>query len=155
MIQRIQSFYLLMTTILSGLFLSGSIFKFSNEEGSELMMNFRGIYEIAADKNYALAEQIVPVFLVAILVPLISLLAIFLFKKRKLQLKVTLILIIAEALLIAYTAYYVISSLQHSPGTMIPGFRLFIPLITIILSLMAYRGIRNDENLVKSYDRLR
>jgi hypothetical protein len=30
-----------------------------------------------------------------------------------------------------------------------------LPVIYIILTLLAIRGIRKDENLVKSYDRLR
>jgi hypothetical protein len=34
-------------------------------------------------------------------------------------------------------------------------FRIAIPFVNLILLLMALRGIRKDEDLVKSYDRIR
>jgi hypothetical protein len=155
MIQRIQSVYLLLTTILSGLFLTGNIFSFFNKENSEFIMNFRGLYEVPSDKSYELTETIIPVTLISVLVPLISLITIFLFKNRKLQLKTTLILIMLEVLLIAVVAYYGISSIQRLDAIVAPVFRMFIPVITVILTILAYRGIKKDENLVRSYDRLR
>jgi preprotein translocase subunit SecG len=33
--------------------------------------------------------------------------------------------------------------------------KLLIPFIQLILTVLAYRGIKKDDNLVKSYDRLR
>jgi hypothetical protein len=35
------------------------------------------------------------------------------------------------------------------------GFRMFIPLLVLILGTLALKGIKKDENLVRSYDRLR
>jgi hypothetical protein len=36
-----------------------------------------------------------------------------------------------------------------------PGFRMAIPLLQLIFSVLAWRGIKKDDDLVKSYDRLR
>jgi len=155
MIQRIQSVYLFLTTILSGLFLTGNLFETVNEETSDLAMNFRGIYETAGAYGIALAERILPFSLLSLLIPLISLIAIFLYRNRGLQLKVTLTLIILEIFLIGAVAYYIVYTIHRSVASLIPGFRLLIPFVTLILSLLAYRGIKKDKKLVRSYERLR
>ncbi len=155
MIQRIQSLYLLLTTVLSGLFLKGSFLNFINKAGSEITINFKGIYQIAGEKGYPLIDKLIPISIILILIPVLSILAILLFKKRKLQLKVTLVLIIFAALLIAFSAYYGISVIQSYQATPVPGFKMFVPLLILVFSILAYRSIKKDENLVKSYDRLR
>jgi hypothetical protein len=155
MIQRIQSIYLLLTTILSGLFLTGNIFRLIYGEAYELVMNFRGIFEANGEDSFELIGKAIPLSLFAILVPLTSLVAIMLFKNRNLQLRITMALIIMEVLLLAVAAYYCIHFIRRFDASMIPGFRMLIPFITFILSILAYRGIRNDESLVRSYDRLR
>ena len=155
MIQRIQSIYFLLTTILSVLFLTGNIFRLIYGEASELIMNFRGIFEANGKESFELIGKAIPLSLPAILVPLTSLVAIFLFKNRVLQLRITLALIIMEVMLLAAATCYCVHFIRHFDATLIPGLRMFIPFIAIILSILAYRGIRNDENLVRSYDRLR
>ena len=155
MIQRIQSLYLLLTIILSGLFLTGNIFSFFNEGSSEFAMNFRGIYEVTSQNNYALIRGTVPVLLLSVSIPVISLFAIFLFKNRKFQNKLTISLILLDILLIGAVAYYAFLCIKNYGGTLIPSFRMIIPAVTIIFLILAFRRIRKDENLVRSYDRLR
>jgi FtsH-binding integral membrane protein len=144
-----------LTTLLAGLFLTGNLFKLNSGETSEIVMNFKGLYEVIGGSGLSPAGKILPVTIVSLLIPLISLISVFLFRNRNLQLKVTLTLIILEILLIAVTAYYTVHFMMHSDASLIPGFRLFLPVITVILTLLAYRAIRKDENLVRSYDRLR
>ncbi|HUU99689.1 MAG TPA: DUF4293 family protein, partial [Bacteroidales bacterium] len=84
MIQRIQSIYLLLTTIMSVLFLKGSFLRFINNAGSELAIDFMGINQMNNEKGFELVEQMIPLTVIFILIPLISFLAIFLFKKRRL-----------------------------------------------------------------------
>jgi hypothetical protein len=52
-------------------------------------------------------------------------------------------------------AYYILIFIQSHNVSLVPGIKTFIPVVTIILSILAYRGIKKDEALVKSYDRLR
>jgi len=155
MIQRIQSIYLLLTTILSGLFLTGTIFKLNSVKAPEIILNFRGLFEVTGDNSFQMTGNMIPVTIASVLVPLISLISVFLYRHRNLQLKVTLALIILELLFIAAIAYYTVHFMMHFDASLVPGFRMFIPFISFILSILAYRGIRNDENLVRSYDRLR
>lgn len=155
MIQRIQSLYLLLTTLLSGLFLKGSFLKFINNTGSEITINFKGIYQTAGEKGIDLIEKMIPLSVIFILIPVLSILAILLFKNRKLQLKATMIVIILTILLIATAACTGISIIQSNQAALVPGVKMFVPLLILVFSILAYRRIKRDEDLVKSYDRLR
>jgi len=155
MIQRIQSVYLLLTTLLSALFLKGNFLKFIDNEGSRIIVNFTGIYKVTGDKGFDLIEKLLPLSIIFILIPVISVLAIFLYKNRKLQLKITLILIIISIVLIAISTYYGISLMNSYHASFFPGIKVFVPFLVLVLTILAYRGIKKDEALVKSYDRIR
>jgi hypothetical protein len=155
MIQRIQSLYLLLTTLLSGLFLKGNFLKLIDTEGSGIIVNFTGIYKASGDKGFDLIEKLLPLSIIFILIPVISVLAIFLYKNRKLQLKITLILIIVSILLIAISTYYGISIINSYHASFVPGIKMLIPFLILVFAILAYTGIKKDEALVKSYDRLR
>jgi hypothetical protein len=155
MIQRVQSVYLLMTTLLSGLFLKGSILKFKNDAGDMININFIGICQTTGENGFDLIERLIPLSVLFILIPVVSIVAIFLFKTRRLQLKVTFTLIILAIVLIALAVYYGIAVIQRYHAELVPGIKMFIPLVILIFTILAYRRIKKDEDLVKSYDRLR
>lgn len=154
MLQRIQSVFLLLTTILAGLFLKGNILKFSGGNDSTFLLNIRGIYEVTSD-NIFLLYSTFPLLLLSVLLPAGSLMAIFLFRRRKIQMKLTLILISTDLLLILTSAIYIFNFIKQNDVIVIPGLRMFIPVVNFFLLILAYRGIKKDENLVRSYDRLR
>jgi len=155
MIQRIQSLYLFLTTIVSGLFLKGSFLSFINYNGSESFMRFTGIYRSTGETVSELIGRMVPVTVISLLIPLISFLAIFFFKKRSLQMKITLVLLILEVLLIITGSFYTIELVKSNSFSVIPELNTFFPFLEIIFTFLAYIGIRKDEMLIKSYDRLR
>ncbi|MCJ7449553.1 MAG: DUF4293 domain-containing protein [Bacteroidales bacterium] len=155
MIQRIQSVYLLLTTLLSGLFLKGSFLNFKNNAGDVININFRGICQTTGENGFDLIEKLIPLSALFILIPVLSIIAIFLFKTRKLQLKATFTLIILVIVLIALALYYGVAVIQRYHAELVPGIKMFIPMLILIFAILAYRGIKKDEDLVKSYDRLR
>lgn len=156
MIQRIQTIYLLLTTIFSGLFLNGNILRFINTAGIQLHMKLTGIYSSAsAGQAGALVNQVIPFTVTGILIPLCSVITIFLFRNRKLQIKFSLVLIfLLAALILILTAYSVYISKEFNvlPAT---GFKAVLPLLSLLTAILAYRGIRKDIELVSSYERLR
>ncbi len=85
---------------------------------------------------------------------LLSLIAIFLFKNRKLQFVLGRINIILNFILLGVFVYW---SLTISGETQVSekGIGMIIPIISIVLLVMANKAIKRDENLVKSVDRLR
>ena len=85
---------------------------------------------------------------------LLSVVTIFLFKNRKIQMKLNGVNLILNILLIGYLAY----SLSTLPGGFSDsekGIGLLVPFISIVLLFIANRFIQKDEKLVKSVDRFR
>lgn len=88
---------------------------------------------------------------------LVSLAAIFLFRNRPLQARLTGGATAASLLLTALVAFVVYQTTQQVPagGTVRYGVGLALPIAAIIFNWLAVRFIRKDENLVRSMDRLR
>ena len=150
MIQRIQSLYLLLTTIMSGLFLTGRIINFTENNNSTLNLDFSGIERMSEN-----VESLPLLSILLALIPLLSFIIIFLFKNRKLQMKMALFLIsiiVVQMALLSWYSYYVITNFNAEIN---PGVKLILPVVELILAYLAFRGIRKDEELVRSYDRLR
>lgn len=149
MIQRIQSIYLLAVTILMIVGLCnpvGSIIASTQEisEFGNLCITFPD-----GSKDYATWA----LFAILLIVALLSFGTIFLFKKRMLQIRLT---IFSSIMLIGYylvlAAYIFILAEETSFN---PSWSICLPFICIILNWLAIRGIGADEALVKAYDRLR
>ncbi len=155
MIQRIQSLYLLLTSLLSVLFLSGSFLTFLNNSETEITVNFRGIWQSAGEGNVTLIGHQIVLSVLIILILLISIAAIFFYKNRKFQMKLTIAIIFLSAASVAVMVFYSFSIIRKFNVDIVPGIEMFIPLIIIIFGILAYRRIKKDENLIRSYDRLR
>jgi len=99
------------------------------------------------------SQLIIPV--VVLLIIILSVVAIFLYKNRKIQIKIALATVFLSAALTALTAWFAYSAGEKYQAVLNPGIRTFLPLIILLFSILAFLGIRKDENLVRSYDRLR
>ena len=149
MIQRIQSVYLLVVTILMIVCMCspvGSIIANTNE-----ISEFGNLCITMPDgtKDYAPWALFAILFVVAIL----SFVTIFLFKKRMLQIRLT---IFSSVVLIGYylaLVAYIFMLAENTSFT--PSWTICLPFIALILNWLAIRGIGADEALVKAYDRLR
>ena len=129
MIQRIQSLYLLIAFVVGVIVFNLSI----NIEFDELMnQTYRD--------NYG--------FLIA---PVLLLLSLFLFKKRSLQSLAVLIISLQQLLQIGLLLH----SFDLSDDINFTEIALLLSFITVVLSWLARRGIRKDEALVRSVDRIR
>lgn len=100
-------------------------------------------------------KSLIPLSVIILLICILSFAAIFLFKKRKIQLTLTVSIILLTILLIGLMLFYAFWTAGKYQEKLVPGFKMFIPLLMFVFGILAYRGIRKDENLVKSYDRLR
>jgi cytochrome bd-type quinol oxidase subunit 2 len=155
MIQRIQSFYLSLITLLTLLFFRGGFLNFANKAGEVIKVTFTGIFRESAGNSLELIENLIPFSVLIVLIPVISLLTIFFFKNRKIQLRFSLFLIILAATLIIALIHVSFSIISKFEAKINPGFKMILPVLILILSILAYRGIKKDDQLVKSYDRLR
>ena len=149
MIQRIQTIYLLAVTILMVICMCnpiGSIIAGTNE-----ISEFSNLSITLPDGTVDYS----PWALCAILlvVSILSFITIFLFKKRMLQIRLT---IFSSVMLIGYyMALVAYIFMLAEEASFSPSWTICIPFIGLILNWLAIRGIGADEALVKAYDRLR
>lgn len=149
MIQRIQSVYLLVVSILMVICMCnpvGSIIASTNE-----ISKFGNLFITLPDgtKDYAPWA----LFVILLVVAVLAFVTIFLFKKRMLQIRLT---IFSSVVLIGY--YLVMAALIFMTAeetSFTPSWTICLPFVGIILNWLAIRGIGADEALVKAYDRLR
>jgi hypothetical protein len=153
MLQRIQSVYLLLAAglMLAMLFLPVASF-YGSGETPTFIFKAAGIYSVETGK-IVFAEWVI--FGLISLTAFVSIFTVFLFKKRQLQIKLTqinCILIFLIYVPVFVYGQYFISGTNH---TIVPGFSIAVPLISIIIAQLAVRNIRKDEKLVRSLDRIR
>lgn len=144
MIQRIQSIYLLIATLLSG----GLIFFLNlwvSEKGNKFF-----VMDSFSSSNTLLIVMAVLFFVSSF----VTLLSIFQFKKRQLQFVLGRIAILINFILLGIIVYFS-QNLSGEINVSEKGIGLLIPVLTIVLVVLANKAIRRDEELVKSVDRLR
>lgn len=153
MIQRRQSIYLLLAGILMILMIVWPLAYFFVGE-DVYTYGLLGIDKmLAEEQNLVLPTASVPVL--AGFIALISLLTIFLYKKRKLQMRLciyNMILVVALYGVIGYYCYELIELLDA--GFQI-GVSMALPVLALAFTVLARRAIKADEALIKSYDRIR
>lgn len=135
MIQRIQSIYLGMVCIMTGGFLNLPYYTID----SVLVFPIQNIFLSVA----------------AGLCALVALVCIFLYKNRKLQMKVALLGMLLGAVTLAISVIDFWNFIPKTAAGKSFTYGIVFPLMIILLFYMAWRAINKDERLVKSMDRLR
>jgi membrane-anchored protein YejM (alkaline phosphatase superfamily) len=144
MLQRIQTLYLLIGSILSG----GIVFILSfwiNNSGKEYFL---------LDMFYETDWKLISLPVAFVFSSILSLISIFLYKNRKQQILFNRFNIVVNFYLLGIIVYHL---LIVSGGSQISekGIGLFIPVLLIVLLALANKAILKDDKLVKSVDRLR
>lgn len=146
MIQRIQSVFLLLAALgFGGLFFLP--FATSPQQDAVLF----------ADLSYNLKDHIILLILAAVGV-LGSLSAIFLFRNRLTQLRISYLTVIAAILLVVVGVVLFLNGTKTSSiaaQQIEDGAGLYLIPVIIVVLFLAIRGINKDEKTVRSMDRLR
>lgn len=139
MIQRIQTLWLTLTALVA---LATLRFPFytGNKTDSSLLKSF---VELTAVNNFF-------ILILTVAVAVISLVVIFLYKDRKMQMRLTLLSLFIS-LLNLYLYFNETNKFTEGKLALTSVLSFFIP-IFLILSI---RGIYKDDKLIKSADRLR
>lgn len=150
MIQRIQSVYLFLITVLAAVTIFLPVGRFL--ENGNLSAELYNLYIAPVQDKVDYAPW--ALFALLLLVAVSSFSCIFLFKKRMLQVRIT----IFNALLLVgyYIAYGVfVYILGKTWGSFAIEWTAGLPAIALILDYLAFRAIMKDEMIVRSLDRLR
>ena len=125
--------------------------------GNKYTVFVGGLLQESSGKEEVINSQ-PGIFAVNLLLALMPIVAIFLFKNRKFQLK------LSSSAMLSYTAFVVLMAITISENMkLVKGFQgegsytwgIALPFVAVIFLFLASRAIRKDENLVKSADRLR
>ena len=139
MIQRIQTIYLLLATIASivmGLAPLGTII---NKE--------------TMDQSLFGGQQALPILILGILSGCIAFGIIFLFNNRKLQLNIVRSNAVLIGIFMAVCIYYLVFNSVTKIDLPRPG--IVFPFFALVFNILGMKGIKADEKLIKSMDRLR
>lgn len=154
MIQRIQTIWLLIITILSVFLTKGGIVHFTDKTGQSFYTGFSGVYKVIESGQELLISSI-PLAALILLIPLLSVICTLIFKNRRIQKVLTLVLFAFSFCLTILVIYYSLIIVKRYNAELVPGIKMVIPLLIMIFASLGYRGISKDDKLVKSYDRLR
>ncbi len=157
MIQRIQTLWLLLSSaVILALFLFPYL-QFTDLQGIGRALKVTGEYQAAGSEAVRTSPHILQTITVLILAAL-PLYTIFQYKKRNVQIRVIYVNIIVLLLFgvwLYISASDTLGEVNHQLSANNIGVGLFLIPIAVILLLMARHGIRKDEKLIRSADRLR
>jgi uncharacterized membrane protein len=146
MIQRIQTIWFLLAALSCGLLFYVDLFY---------------VQQVGATASNAIGILDGTAFLfvlsaLAILMTLLPLWAIFQFKNRKQQISLSWFSILLSIVFLVLAVWHVTAygGKVNVEKTSF-GIGCFLPLLSLIFTFLAMRGVKNDEKLVRSMDRLR
>ena len=145
MIQRIQTIWLTLAA-----FANAGLFCFDLYRIHEMKDGVDTMSQLRVTTGY-------PLLLLAIVISVLPVVAVFMYKTRKRQRSVAVFSIIANIGFIAMLLTLVTRHTAKLPSTATGSYWIgsVLPVIAIVFLFLAIRGITKDEKLVKSQDRLR
>ncbi len=146
MIQRIQSIFLLLA---GGSFLS--LFKLPFAQTDKAVSNSAFL----ADAAYGIQDHVSLMGTFG-LAGALAIIAIFLFKNRSLQMRLTMFSVIAAVIGTILTVVLFMQEGQVKSSQVVnDGLGAYLGFAGLIFAILAYRFVQKDDKLVRSMDRLR
>lgn len=137
MIQRIQTIYLILALVTSGV-LPFLFPLWILNNGKEFYFMANQIFAILFGLSTSL-----------------SILSILFYKKRQHQFVINRLNIILNLILLGLFVYHSLNLSGETVSVSEKGIGMFLPIISIVFLVLANKAIKKDEDLVKSVDRLR
>lgn len=152
--QRIQTLYLFVSFICFGIFFFSPFGYLITPELQEIPIkitesNF-SYHNNALNQDIVLEYSMLPLVILVSLVCFISFFTIFLYKKRMLQVRLTVFNILLQIGCFGLLFYYLIDISKRLELEYSTGILIILPLISAILCFLAMRAILKDEALVQA-----
>jgi hypothetical protein len=153
MIQRIQTLYLLVSLGLIVLIFFLPVAELISGNNQLVTFKATGFYDNGTG-NHIIST--VPVVIINSVIICIYFICIFLYKSRMIQIRLCVLNMILLAGLIGLFCFHLLFYLKTVQNVDFKiGISFIIPVIAIIFTYLAFRGIRKDEYLVRLADRIR
>lgn len=155
MIQRIQTLYLFLAAVCSGLLFCFDLASF--DYGATMMnLSVFGV-DNQIDATYFSGLYTLPLEILAAIMTILPVITLFVYKRRHVQVKLCqLDMLITLAFAVLVLLYYV-SDIKKSINSeiLIFGIGIYLPMVSLIFNILAIRGIKKDIELLRSVDRIR
>lgn len=152
MIQRRQSLYLFLVFILSILLYTGPLAFITQEEGG-IFLKHHGAFNMEGER---LDVSTWPLTVMISISVVLSFFTIFSYMNRPRQMRLTLFQMFFNLGLIALVVYFAWFIRHNFDGVQsVFQWRIVIPPVMLVLLILAFRGIRKDELMIKAYERVR
>lgn len=154
MIQRIQTVYLIVALILLAVMFFQPLVAFENQGETLYILSATGIEDLG--KTGVLSEvQTYPIAIIIGVMAIINMLSIFTFKKRVLQMRLCVYNSVFLTGSMGMIYFYSSQIANETGAAMQIQWGSALPLVALIFTILAIRGIRKDEKLIRSMDRIR
>ena len=151
MIQRIQTLYLLAAAVFMVLFYLFPIAIFTTDTFAFEFFNCR----LTHPENLKPPITLVPLAILPLLSIVLSMTAIFMFKKRKLQMRLGKLNMLILLTVMSVGVFYLYRIGGLLGGDVSYGYSGIFPVVTFVIIIMANRAIKSDDDLVRAADRIR
>lgn len=161
MVQRIQTLFLILSAIALVALAFFPIANFTNAPGVEGATAYYifTIFEISDGVGGSPFSFwfTLPLIVIPAAIAILSIVAVFLYKNRPEQIRLTQTGIFLNILLVVGILFFYIERIESVTQTTAnyEYVGIYLPLISLVFLVLAHRFIRRDEKLVRSIDRLR
>ncbi|MDD2634284.1 MAG: DUF4293 domain-containing protein [Bacteroidales bacterium] len=153
MIQRIQTLYLLLALICMGLLLYFPFGEIVTKTSETISLSVKGFnYQQNGETQ---SFSLLPLTIVLSISIFTTLISIFLFKKRMLQIRINVFNLIIQVGSIGLMFYFLFQANKLVGEAWTTHISIILPAIAVIFTYLAIRSIGKDEALVRSISRLR
>ncbi len=152
MIQRIQTVYLLLSLTVLGMMFFFPFTVFVDADAVRYVFDFSGVYEVGTDE---MVTGTLPFQILLVTVAVINLVTIFLFRNRRLQMRLSVFNMLLMVGILILAAWYIFYTRGELQAQVYYKATLLFPLVSLVLTWLAFRNILKDELLVRSADRIR
>ena len=113
------------------------------------------LYKYSIDKNpfHFFIDKVDLYLILIILVIIFSTITVFSFKNRKIQIKLLYFLIIIQVIIL--TSISILAYKVDNPINFLHNYHTYHYLLGLLLLLLSLRGIKKDQKLIDSIDRIR
>jgi len=158
MIQRIQTVYLALAFTAIALLFAFPLAQFFSENGA-FVFSVTGLKNmVPGEANPFGTAVFLPLPLVAAGIAILAMFALFQYKNRPFQVKLTNMGVLMSIALIMGIFFLYIPMIEKKIN-IVPDYShaygIYFPLVAMVFMVMANRAIKRDEKLVRSADRLR
>jgi len=128
------------------------VLRFIDPNSNTYELTYLGVVNI--DKGDYIVKAI-PLTILLVVIVLLLLITIFSYKNRILQMRLSVFSILLMIGSLGLIFFYALHGQGKIHGEIFYLYPLIFPVVSIILAFLAFKGVKKDEELVRSYDRIR